>query len=127
MSYVHSIHFSLEEANELLAELRPMVEEMITLKQKLDEQGYDILNHRYFGGSGPNGSGAYPAELERLVDVVEIISAKGVQIKGIDNGLVDFPHIRENGEEVYLCWMYGENEIRFWHAIPEGFRGRKNI
>lgn len=127
MSYLHSIHFSLQEANELLEKLKPQIEEMVELKMKLNEMGYDIFNHRYFGGSGPNGSGAFPAEMERIVEVIKMISLKGVQIKGIDNGLIDFPHIRENGEEVYLCWQYGESNIEYWHTIPEGYQGRKNI
>ncbi len=127
MSYLHSVHFSVSEANGMLNELRSLVEEMMSLKMKLDARGYDIYNHGYFGGSGPNGSGAFPVEMEKLVEVIKIISSRGVQIKGIGNGLIDFPHIRSNGEEVYLCWKYGEEEIGFWHTIPGGYRGRTNI
>jgi hypothetical protein len=127
MSYLHSVHFSLDEANDLLQEIKPLVEEMIGLKIKLDEKGYDIFNHSYFGGSGPNGSGAFPVELEKLVEIIKIISSRGVQIKGIDNGLIDFPYIRENGEEVYLCWKYGEDDISYWHTIPGGYSERRNI
>lgn len=127
MNYLHSIHFSLQEANELLAEIKPQIKEMVRLKKKLNEMGYNIFNHRYFGGGGPNGRGSFPLEMERLVEVIKTISLKGVQIKGIDNGIIDFPHIRRNGEEVYLCWQYGENNIEFWHTIPDGYRGRRNI
>lgn len=127
MSHLHSVHFSVSEANNLLNEIRSLVEEMMSLKKRLNGKGYDIYNHSYFGGSGPNGSGAFPAEMERLVAVIKIISSHGVQIKGIDNGLVDFPHLRANGEEVYLCWRYGEEDIVFWHTIPGGYNGRRNI
>ena len=127
MSYLHSVHFSIDEANDLLREIKPLVEEMIGLKIKLDEKGYDIFNHSYFGGSGPNGSGAFPVEMEKLVEAIKIISSQGVQIKGIDNGLIDFPHIRENGEEVYLCWKFGEDDISYWHTIPGGYGGRRSI
>jgi hypothetical protein len=127
MNYLHSVHFSLDEANDLLQEIKPLVEEMIGMKIKLDEKGYDIFNHSYFGGSGPNGSGAFPVEMEKLVEIIKIISSRSVQIKGIDNGLIDFPHIRESGEEVYLCWKYGEDDISYWHTIPEGYSGRRNI
>jgi hypothetical protein len=71
--------------------------------------------------------GSFPPELEKLVEIVKIISSKGVIIKGIDNGIIDFPHIRKNDEEVYLCWRRGEEEIMFWHPISEGFKSRKNI
>ena len=127
MSYLHSRHFSLDEANNMLDDIKPLVEEMINLKKKLDSKGYDVFNHQYFGGSGPNGSGAFPEEMEKMVDIIRKISAEGVLVKAINRGLVDFPHIRKNKEEVYLCWCWGEGEIAYWHSIPEGFGGRRNI
>ena len=30
-------------------------------------------------------------------------------------------------EEVWLCWKYGETEIKFWHEKDSGFMGRKPI
>jgi hypothetical protein len=55
------------------------------------------------------------------------LDQRGVVVKGIDEGLIDFPHIREDGEEVYLCWKIGENDIAFWHRLSEGYAGRKSI
>ena len=127
MSSLHSTHFTLEDANSTLQEIKPLLSEMIELKENLDEKGYDILHHQYFGGIGPNGTGAFPSDMERLVEVVKIISKRGVIIKNMNIGLIDFPHIRTNGEEVYLCWKNGEDRIKFWHPIPEGFSGRRNI
>ena len=46
--------------------------------------------------------------------------------KGIEEGLVDFPHLRD-GQVVNLCWKYGETRIRFWHGMDEGFAGRKPL
>jgi hypothetical protein len=127
MSYLHSRHFTLEEANNILDEIKPIVEEMIGLKKRLDSKGYDVYNHQYFGGSGPNGKGTFPEEMERLVELVRDISKREILLKSIDRGLIDFPHIRTNGDEVYLCWSFGEGEIAYWHSIPEGFPGRRNI
>lgn len=127
MSNLHEIHFSLNEANDLLDEIKPLIEEMVSLKKKLDLKGYDVYNHQYFGGYGPNGQGSFPDEMEKLIGIIKGVSSKGVLVKGIDSGLIDFPHLRENGEEVYLCWKSGEGEIAYWHSIPEGFPGRRNI
>jgi hypothetical protein len=124
---LHKRHFTLNEANRLLGIIRPLIEKMSGLKDILDEQGYDIFRHQYFGGIGPNGTGEFPKEMEELVLIVKKIASYGVVIKSIDNGLLDFPHLRSGGEEVYLCWKRGEGEIQFWHTIPEGFSGRKNI
>jgi hypothetical protein len=123
----HSIHFTLEQANNLLDELRPAIEEMMNLKKILDDKNYDIYRHEYFGGMGSNGTGAFPPEMGRLVEIIKSISEKGILIKGIDNGLIDFPFIRSNGEEVYLCWLPGEESISYWHRITDGFPGRKNL
>ena len=124
---LHKRHFTLNEANRLLEKIMPLADKMLSLKEILDEQGYDIFRHQYFGGIGPNGTGEFPKEMEELVEIVKKIASYGVLIKSIDNALLDFPHIRSNGEEVYLCWQNGENEILFWHKIPDGFSGRRNI
>ncbi len=120
-------HFTLKEANMLLVNLKPLVQQLIELKSVLDKRGYDIYRHQYFGGLGPNGTGEFPKEMEELVTIVKKIASEGVQIKSIDNGLLDFPHVRRNGEEVFLCWKNGESEIMFWHEIEIGFAGRKKI
>lgn len=124
---LHNRHFTLEEANRLLEDLKPVIIQMVKLKQELDEKGYDIYSHQYFGGSGPNGTGAFPEEMDELISAVKIITSKGILIKSIDEGLIDFPYNRPNGEEVYLCWKAGEDKINFWHRIPDGFAGRRSI
>ena len=63
------------------------------------------------------------AEAESLVD--EIFDL-GVALKDVEQGLVDFPAIRD-GRIVYLCWKQGEDEIRFWHDVDTGFAGRQPL
>jgi hypothetical protein len=127
MAFLHGKHFSLADARRTLAEMAPLVEELVSLKQKLDDRRYDVYRHQYFGGSGPDGEKVYPPEVERLVEVSQEIESKGILLKDLDQGLIDFPHIRENGEEVYLCWKLGEEDIGYWHRIPDGFAGRRGI
>jgi len=127
MAFLHSKHFSLSEARALLVEIAPLVQEIASLKEKLEDRGYDVYRHQYFGGSGPDGERVYPPEVERLVEVCQEVESKGVLIKDLDQGLIDFPHIRENGEEVYLCWKLGEVDIGYWHRIPDGFAGRRGV
>src|SRR5262245_22348116 len=48
--------------------------------------------------------GASGAILKHEMDVLEEL---GVQVKDLDIGLIDFP-TRYAGEEVLLCWKFGE-------------------
>jgi len=77
-------------------------EQYVTLKQKLNS----ILTKFYYA--------------------IEDLENTGVVIKGIDEGLLDFPSKRFDNE-IWLCWKQGETEIKFWHEKDIGFSGRKPI
>jgi hypothetical protein len=124
---LHKKHFTLPEAENMLPEIAIKLSKIVELKKALDADGYDIYKHVYFGGIGTNGSGQYPGELVELITFVDELTKQGIQVKSIDEGLIDFPHIRKNGEEVYLCYLLGENDIQYWHRIEDGFKGRKGI
>jgi hypothetical protein len=51
---------------------------------------------------------------------------KGIELKDIDIGLVDFPTLIQ-GHEVLLCWRQGEERINYYHSRQDGFSGRKWI
>ena len=125
--YVHTRHFTLEEARRELTAVHALASRITELKAALDEMGWDVQRHAYFGGMGPNGDGSFPEEMELLVELVKSLETKGILVKGVEQGLVDFPHIRANGEEVYLCWKVGEDDIRFWHSLADGYADRKSI
>ncbi len=126
-SYAHSKHFTLNEARAKLPAILPFVREMTDLKRRLDDLRYDVRRHTYFGGSGPNGERVYPKELDRLVAIIRRLAEDGIEVKSIDEGLIDFPHIRSSGEEVYLCFKLGEDDIRFWHPLEGGFAARRTL
>ncbi|MDH3501912.1 MAG: DUF2203 domain-containing protein [Nitrosopumilus sp.] len=77
-------------------------EEYVTLKQKLN------------------------SAITQFYESLEILENTGVVVKSIEQGLLDFPSKRFD-EEVWLCWKYGETEIKFWHEKDSGFMGRKPI
>ncbi len=64
--------------------------------------------------------------MTKLSQLIEDLEATGVSLKGIDQGLLDFPS-RRFDEDVWLCWKDGETEIKFWHDMNSGFNGRKPI
>jgi hypothetical protein len=125
---LHSIHFTLEQARAELAAIRADLERMVALKLGLDERGRaNLRKHEYFGGAGPNGQGAFPREMEEIVSILRDFDRRGIIVKGLESGLIDFPHFRSSGEEVYLCYQHGEPDIEFWHTIEGGFMARRSI
>ena len=65
-------------------------------------------------------------ELSKFYKTIEELEETGVVMKGLDQGLLDFPSKRFD-EEVWLCWKDGETEIKFWHEKDSGFDGRKPV
>jgi hypothetical protein len=69
-------------------------------------------------------------ELRRVVEDLDAamgaIQALGVELKDVELGLIDFPAVLD-GREVFLCWQFGEDRIRFWHRRSEGFAGRRPL
>jgi hypothetical protein len=50
----------------------------------------------------------------------------GCELKDYEKGLIDF-YASRDGEVIYLCWMLGEDDIRFWHTLEGGFGARQPI
>jgi hypothetical protein len=128
-------HFTPEEANAELEQVRPLVEQLVTTRQEhaatLERQ--EELEQKIRG----NGGGIPPAELaqataevdavaRRLARLVDEITAHGAQVKDLDSGLIDFPALH-HGETVLLCWQLGEEEIAWWHRVDDGFAGRRPL
>jgi hypothetical protein len=127
--------FTLEEANEAVVELRPVVERMVAHGRKLAEAQRE--QRQLVARIAGNGGDMQPSDLRELAETIqseadaiaacaEEIDAAGAQIKSLEEGLLDFPSRRE-GELVLLCWKLGEGEIEYWHGIDEGFAGRKPL
>lgn len=120
--------FSLEEANALVPQLLNDVSQIQSLTGDLMNKYPDVKNawenHKYNGGSLDGASYLNSAlKVNRLVSDLE---SMGCVVKGIKEGLVDFPSVRD-GREIYLCWKAPEQEIRFWHEMDAGFAGRQPI
>jgi hypothetical protein len=128
-------HFTPDEANAALEQVRPLVERMVERRREhvaaLERQ--EELEGHIRG----NGGGIPPAELaeaaaevdrleRELARVVDEVVELGAQVKDLDEGLIDFPALRA-GETVLLCWKLGEPEIGYWHTLDGGFAGRRPL
>jgi hypothetical protein len=128
-------HFTPEEANALLEQVRPIAESLVSHRRAFTVAAARRarLASRISGNGGdfdPQEPRELDEQLEReaqaVASAVEELQGLGVLVKDLDRGLVDFPALRD-GEEVLLCWQVGEDEIAFWHGVEEGFAGRKPL
>jgi hypothetical protein len=128
--------FTLDEAQSLLPVLESLLKRAIEGKKLAEEKETELqeLRQRIFlsGGMQVNVVSVTRrrAEIDKFVqqakDAVAEIDSIGVQVKDLETGLLDFPHMID-GEIVLLCWKMGESRIDYWHTVDAGFRGRQPI
>jgi hypothetical protein len=129
-----SRYFTPEEANEVLAAVRPFTERMVAHRRLLAEAEEKHAEQvRALAGNGglrPGVLSAVRARVDREAAAVtrcaEAIQDLGGVVKDLEQGLVDFP-ARRGDEEVFLCWRLGESEIAYWHGVEDGFAGRRPL
>lgn len=119
-------HFTLDEANALLPELRDLLTQIQSARDRLAvhwEAARAVLEATRTNGGGKEGS-PYLSTLRALNVRLRRLSEMGIQLKDLDRGLVDFPAWRGD-REVFLCWHLGEERVAFWHDLETGYAGRQ--
>ena len=127
MIYQYQKHFTLDEARLYLPRLKYQMTEITKIKNQLDKIGFNIYTRKYRMGYNPDTLTEYPNEYVQFSELIQALVDEGIFVKGFEEGLVDFPAVRKNGEEVFLCWKDGEKDINFWHTLSGGYRGRRPI
>jgi hypothetical protein len=125
----HEHHYTLEQANamrgwvaERVDRVRAARAQLVCLGERVKEAVAAL--DQQSGGSYPGREAA--KALVALSLVLAELDAIDVVLRDVDRGLVDFPALRD-GEEIYLCWLVDEDEIRFWHEPSAGFAGREPL
>ncbi|TLS37556.1 DUF2203 domain-containing protein [Pseudalkalibacillus caeni] len=129
-------YFTLEEANEILPEVSKELARIKQIKEEFNELYQQLQMHhktlQYRHKTRADADIMFKKETQMEFMEIEVktyirnIVSKGVEIKAIDQGLLDFP-AQKDGEEIMLCWKEGEEEINYYHGTDEGFAGRKPI
>jgi len=122
-------YFSITDANKILPTVikkfnysKTLKNEIITIEQQIGSDStsktsmvdYTILKQKL------------NRKITEFYQSIEDLESLGVVLKGLEQGLLDFPAKRFD-EEIWLCWKEGETEIKFWHEKNSGFMGRKPI
>jgi len=116
--------FTLEEANSLVPQLRTLVGQQLARRADMPTE---------ISPPEPNDAPAVRELKQELLERIgryqeawSEVERLGAVVKDPRVGLVDFyGHVE--GNAVWLCWKYGEDEIAHYHALDEGFGGRKPI
>lgn len=126
-------HFTREEANALLAQVRPLTEQLVGHRASLaaaQSERRQLALQIAGNGGGVDSGAALDEQIARehagVARCANRIHELGGVVKDPDTGLVDFP-AQVAGAEAFLCWRLGEDEIGYWHGIDEGFSGRKPL
>ena len=128
--------FTLGEAQTLL----PVVEALLRKAQAAAasagelEAEMQVIGHRIFLSGGMHVDVSVAARrraehdkaVQEAKDTLAEIDSIGVQVKDLEEGLLDFPSMMD-GKPVLLCWKLGEPAIAHWHTEEEGFAGRKPL
>jgi hypothetical protein len=130
--------FTLEAVNALIPRLNAICAEQLLRRSEIETRLKDLAQQ--LGGEAPeslnadeNDSPDVRRMKRELVERIEeyqlgwgALEEMGAVLKDPRIGLVDF-YGRVEGKLVWLCWKYGETEVRHYHALDEGFAGRKEI
>ena len=121
-------YFTVDEANELLPELEPLVGRVLALRARITSQSRELGGlltdlRSNIGGPLPTRLAGEFAEVEELVSRIQ---SYGCVLKSLEAGLLDFLCERD-GRDVYLCWRYGEPRVEYYHELHTGFQGRRPV
>jgi hypothetical protein len=125
----HHRHYTLEQASAVRGWVTDRIDSIRSSQASLVALG--ARGRAAINSLDPQTGGSYPgrevaAALVSLSRALNELDAVDVVVRDPERGLVDFPTLRD-GEEVYLCWLVDEDEIRFWHEPDAGFAGRQPL
>lgn len=127
--------FTLEEARAMLPKVQGEIVAMQALKREIDGLRGELAHvvEKATGNGHVRSEDDVAKKRHRAEDLVAQLNERlaringwGIELKGLDEGLIDFPSERD-GRVVYLCWRLGEDDIAWWHELDTGFGGRQPL
>ena len=126
----HSVKYATPaQANAMLPEVLPLIDRMMKVYQaaklvetvqiafESDQQTYTQQIRQQ-------------KELHRLwleiYELIDKLADKGIVVKDMATGLIDW-YAQRGGEDIFLCFRFGETRVKFWHKHAAGFQGRHAI
>ncbi|MGH7662765.1 MAG: DUF2203 domain-containing protein [Gemmatimonadaceae bacterium] len=124
--------FTVDEANSMLPLVRRIVDDIVRTHAKWEEavREFEVVGANRRAGEPDDRADELERQIQRLAKDIRGFATEldelGVQCKGYELGLVDFPG-EIDGEPAFLCWRLGEPAVSFWHPRDAGFAGRQPL
>jgi hypothetical protein len=124
--------FTIDQANRTLPLVSRIVADIVETYERWQEEvrAFELASASAQSEMPTPEAVAREREAQRLAKEITGFVAEleqlGVEFKGYDIGLVDFPS-RVGDRPVYLCWRLGEPAVQYWHETNGGFAGRQPI
>ena len=129
--------FTLEEVNDLVPKLSVVVKRQLDRRSEIEERLLrlgrelgDVPDRIVLDPADPADVRDLKRDLVRRIEEYREgwreVEEMGAVLKDARAGLVDF-YGTVDGKLVWLCWKYGESEVAHYHALEEGFSGRRPI
>lgn len=127
MAHRFKKHYTPEEAQALLPQIRQWLQRLNELRQQLEK--VDKRVGSLMSGGDDVGGDQVNRWIRIMADMQDVLlefQRREIVIKDMERGLVDFPAI-VSGREVFLCWEQDEETVEFWHDLDTGFGGRERL
>ncbi len=121
-------YYTPEEANAVLGEVKEKVLSMRSALRELRGLAAVLRDPREESDDPMRRKGKKRMlSLQKTINgLFDDMTQMGIEIKDLEHGLVDFPALKA-GQEVLLCWRLGEESVRYWHTLADGYRGRRSL
>lgn len=120
-------HYTREEAQALLPQLRQWLKRLNELRHELERCDKRLSSLMHSGNDlGGDLVNKWIRTLTEMQELLGEFQRRDIQIKDLERGLLDFPAII-GGKEVFLCWEQDEDAVEFWHDLDTGYSGRERL
>ncbi len=120
-------HYTRDEAQALLPQLRQWLNRMNELRHEVERSDKRLTSLMHPGNDlGGDLVNKWIRTLAQMQELLAEFQRRDIQIKDLERGLLDFPAII-GGKEVFLCWEQDEDAVEFWHDLDTGYSGRERL
>jgi hypothetical protein len=127
MEHRFSKHYTRDEAQALLPQLRQWLKLLNELRHDLERSDKRLTSLMHPGNDlGGDLVNKWIRTLTQMQELLAEFQRRDIQIKDLERGLLDFPAII-CGKEVFLCWEQDEDAVEFWHDLDTGYSGRERL